>query len=68
MNNTVSNLLNQLLQNNPNIQNNPQAQAMISAIQNNDQAKGEEIANNLLKTYGVSKDDALNRARKFFNL
>lgn len=68
MNNTINMLLNNLLQNNPNIQQNPQAQNMIDAIKNNDSVKGEQIANNLLQTYGVSKEDALKRAQQFFKL
>lgn len=68
MNNTINMLLNNLLQNNPNIQQNPQAQNMIDAIKNNDSVKGEQIANNLLQTYGVSKEDALKRAQHFFKL
>lgn len=68
MSNPVNFLLNQLIQNNPNIQQNPQAQAMIDVIKNNDQTKGEQIANNLLQTYGVSKEDALKRAQQFFKL
>lgn len=68
MNNPVNFLLNQLIQNNPNIQQNPQAQSMIDIIKNNDSVKGEQIANNLLQTYGVSKEDALKRAQQFFKL
>lgn len=55
-----------LLKNNPKVANNPQAQNFINVIQQGDSAKGEEIANNLLNTYGISKEDALSQAKKFF--
>lgn len=55
-----------LLKNNPNVANNPQAQSFIDVIQRGDSAQGEEIANNLLETYGVSKEDALKQAKNFF--
>ena len=62
------NLAMQMLQNNPNIANNPQAQHMLEVIQSGNSEEGQKIANNLLQTYGVSKDDALKQAKGFFNL
>lgn len=58
----------QMIQNNPNIANNPQAQHMLEVIQSGNAEEGQKIANNLLQTYGVSKDDALKQAKGFFNL
>ena len=58
----------QMIQSNPNIANNPQAQHMIEVIQSGNAEEGQKIANNLLQTYGVSKDDALKQAKGFFNL
>lgn len=55
-----------LLKNNPKIANNPQAQNFIDVIQRGDQAQGEEIANNLLNTFGVSKEEGLQQAKNFF--
>lgn len=56
-----------MLEQNPNLENKaPWAKEAISAIRNNDVAKGEEIANNLCNTYGSSKEDGINRAGKFF--
>lgn len=68
MNNQVGALLQKLLENNPNIQNNPQAKEFLEVIRNNDSVRGEQIANNLLQTYGVSKEDALKHAQQFFKL
>ena len=57
-----------LLAQNPNIANNPNAQEFIQVIQNGDSVKGAQIAQNLCDTYGVSKDDAIKNAKTFFNL
>lgn len=56
-----------MVRNNPNIANNPQAQEYLNILESGDSAKGEEIANNLCQTYGVSKDEALKQAQSFFN-
>ena len=47
---------------------NAEAQRMIAAIENNDAKTGEQIANNLLKTYGLTKEQALQMAAQHFNL
>ncbi len=57
-----------LLRNNPNLASNPQAQKMLEVIQNGDSQRGQMIAENLCKTYGISKEDALARARQFFHI
>lgn len=56
-----------MIQNNPGIQNNPMAQNFISIMQSGDTKRGEEMANNILSTYGVTKDQAMNQAKKFFH-
>lgn len=58
----------QMIQNNPNIANNPRAQEMIAIIQNGDAAKGQELAQNLCATYGTTPDQAFQQAKKFFNI
>lgn len=57
-----------LLMQNPNIANNPNAQEFIQVIQNGDSVKGEQIAQNLCNTYGMSKEDAIRNAKSFFHL
>lgn len=57
-----------LLMQNPNIANNPNAQEFIQVIQNGDSVKGEQIAKNLCDTYGMSKEDAIRNAKTFFHL
>lgn len=57
-----------MLQNNPQVMNNPQAQGLMQVIQSGDAAKGQQMAENLCKTYGVTPDQALEEARKFFHI
>lgn len=58
----------QMIRNNPNIINNPQAQEMLNVIQSGDSQKGQEIADNICKTYNISRADAIMQAKRFFNL
>lgn len=62
----VNLLLQKLLANNPQVTNNPRYQEMLKAVQNNDSKKGEEIANNLCESYGMTKEQALAQAKQFF--
>lgn len=57
-----------LIRNNPNVVNNPQAQEMLKVIQNGDSKRGQMIAENLCKTYGITKEDALSKAKQFFHI
>lgn len=61
----------QFLQNamrqNPNIANNPQAQNYLNILQSGDSQKGQQIAENLLKTYGMTKEQGLSQVRQFFH-
>lgn len=58
----------EMIRRNPQIANNPNAQELLNVIQSGDQKKGEEIANNLCNTYGISRDDAVQKAKQFFNI
>lgn len=57
-----------MISNNPKVANNPQAQELIEVIKSGDNARGQQIAQNLCNTYGVSKEEALNQAKGFFNI
>lgn len=57
-----------LISQNPAIANNPQAQEYLKVIQSGDAQRGQEIAENLCQTYGVSREDAISQAKRFFNL
>lgn len=54
----------QMIRNNPNIQQSPFAQAGMNAILNNDAEAGEQLANNILKSVGMTKEQAMELARK----
>lgn len=55
-----------LIQNNPNIQKNEYTQNLIDVIKSGDSTKGEELANNILKSYGLTKEQGLNIGKQFF--
>lgn len=55
------------IQQNPNLANNPQAQSYIQIIQSGDQKKGEEIAQNILKSYGMTKEQGMAQVKRFFH-
>lgn len=53
---------------NPAIADNPQAQGYLDVLESGDATKGEEIANNLLKSYGATKEEALAKAKAYFHI
>lgn len=57
-----------ILSQNPNIANNPNAQEFIKVIQNGDSARGQQIADNLCQSFGMTRDEALKNAKLFFHL
>lgn len=65
-NNPLMNWALQMIQNNPNIQNNQNAQKMIQAIQSNDQQTGEQIAQNILDAQGLTREQGIQMAQNFF--
>lgn len=60
----ITDMATQMIRNNPNIQQSPFAQAGINAILNHDAKAGEQLANNILQTVGMTKEQALDLARK----
>lgn len=63
--NPIQAMVNQI-KSSPQIANNPQMLAYIEVLESGDSKRGEELANNLLQTYGVTKDEALAQAKQFF--
>ena len=57
----------QMLSKNPNVVNNPIAQNYLSVLQSGDAKRGEEIANNILRTYGMTKEQALSQVKSYFH-
>lgn len=60
----ITDLAAQMIRNNPNIQQTPLAQAGINAILSNDAKAGEQLANNILNSMGMTKEEALQIARE----
>lgn len=67
MNPMIMNILNLALQRRPEMANNPMAKEIIQVLQNGDSKRGEELATNLCKSYGETKEQAVGHAQQFFN-
>lgn len=52
-----------MLRSNPNFKNNELAQSFLEAYDQNDSKKGEELANNIINTYGLDRNAAINQAQ-----
>ena len=65
---TIRDIALSIISNNPSFANNPRAQEYISIIKNNDSQRGNEIAQNLCATYGMSVDQAVCQAKQFFGI
>lgn len=68
MSNAIMNFAMNAIAKNPQIANNPQAQDLINVIKSGDSVRGEQIALNLCQSYGVTPDQALDRATGFFGI
>lgn len=64
----IQSMISMLMQRNPNVANNPQAQQMLQVIQSGDEEQGRQIAENILKSRGLSKDEGMQQARQFFGM
>ena len=57
-----------LISRNPQITNNPNAQQLLQVVQENDSAKGAQIAQNICNSYGITREQAIQEAKRFFGL
>lgn len=57
-----------MIQNNPALQNNPNAREMINVIRSGDAERGQQIARNICDTYGIKPEDAIAQAKSFFHM
>lgn len=64
--NPIQMMLNNLIRQNPNLQQNPMTQEMIKVIQSGDAQRGEQIANNICQSYGMSREEAIQQAQQMF--
>lgn len=67
LDNPVIRMLIGRLQQNPDIMNNQNAREMLNVVLTGDSKRGEEIANNILQSNGVSKEQALSQAQTYFS-
>lgn len=56
------------LESRPDVAANPRARDMLEIIRNGDAERGETVANNLLGNYGMTKEQGIEAARRFFGL
>ena len=47
---------------NPKYKNSPMGKQLMNCLQNNDNAAGEQLANNILGTYGLTKEQGTQQA------
>lgn len=52
----------------PAMASNPNARAMIQAVQSGDASTGEKIARNLCQSYGMTPEQAVQQAESFFHI
>lgn len=52
----------------PQVAQDPNARHMLDVIQSGDSAEGERIARNLCQSYGVTPEQAMEQARRFFGV
>lgn len=62
----ITDIATQMIRNNPQVNQSPFAQAGINAILNNDAQAGEQLANNILHSMGMTKEQALEIAKERF--
>lgn len=60
----ITDIATQMIRNNPQVNQSPFAQAGINAILNNDAQAGEQLANNILQSLGMTKEQALEIAKR----
>lgn len=57
-----------LLAKNPDKANTPLGKQLLDILETKDYAKGEQLGNNICKTYNIDKEEALQNGRQFFGL
>lgn len=68
MNNPAIDAILNMAMNNPMLKSNPNAQSMLNVVRSGNAQQGQQIADNLCKSMGMTRDEALRQAKGFFNL
>lgn len=58
----------QMMQKNPNLANNPEAQRMLSVLQNGSQEEQKQLAQEICQARGISLEEGVQQAKSYFNL
>ena len=66
MNMNPMQFIQQAIQRNPNIANNPQAQQYLQVIMSGDSQKGQELARNICGSFGITPEQGVQQAQQFF--
>lgn len=66
MNQRPNNFMLKALMAHPAVRNNPMAQQMMNVIITDDNVTGQQIANNICKSYGMSREQMVQQAMNFF--
>lgn len=66
MNPAIKNFALNMLARNPKQAQSPMGQQLLNALNSNDDAAGEALANNIIKTNGLQKDQAIQQAYQGF--
>lgn len=67
-NNLLQQLVQALINQNPSLSQNQQTMGYLDVIQRGDSAKGEQIADNICKNYGKTREEMIEEAKRFFNI
>lgn len=57
-----------LIGRNPSLASNPNAQHLIQVIKEDNYSEGEQIAQNICDSYGITREQAVQEAKRFFGL
>lgn len=57
-----------ILQRNPQVLKSPMGKELADILQNKDDARGQQMANNICNSYGVTKEEIVKQAKQFFHL
>ena len=61
-------LVQNIVRSNPQLQSNPQAQQKLNVIMSGDSARGQQIAQNLCNSMGITPEVAVANAKRFFDM
>lgn len=56
----------QMIQNNPQVANNPQAQHYIEVLKSGNEEEGRKIAENICKSHGMTLEQGIQQVANFF--